>query len=254
MESNYETDLVSIIMPAFNCGRFVKESIQSVLSQSYENWELLIVNDCSTDNSLEIISSFLDPRITVISNSDNLGVAETRNVAITAARGQYIAFLDSDDIWLEGKLKRQLAELNANENAICCHTSFQRIDEFGNNIGVVYAVEHVDFKLMLKGNFIGNLSAILDRSKVDIVIRQKNIKHEDYLMWLEILQFDHENYSIGIKDVYAKYRVHTKSISANKLKSMKWHWDILRGQLKLSLLSSIVNIFYYVYFAVQKRS
>ena len=251
---NYVDDLVSVIMPAYNAGKFLEGSIASVMQQTYDKWELIIINDCSTDNTFDILKNVNDPRISIINNESNLGVAETRNHGLMKAKGQYLAFLDSDDIWLKSKLKVQLIELKANVNAVCCHTSFQRIDESNNIIGRVNAVDYVDYKLMQKGNFIGNLTGIIDRNKINLDIQQKRVKHEDYLMWLEILKFDKKNYSIGLKNVYAKYRVHTKSVSANKFKSMKWHWNILRGQLKLSLFASIINIFYYVFYAIKKRS
>lgn len=251
---NHVDDLVSIIMPAYNAGKFIEASITSVIQQTYDKWELIIINDCSTDNTLEILKNVNDSRISIINNERNLGVAETRNNGLMQAKGQYLAFLDSDDLWLKDKLRIQVIELKANVNAICCHGSFQRIDEFNNVIGMVNAVNYVDYKLMQKGNFIGNLTGIIDRNKINFAIQQKNIKHEDYLMWLEILKSNNKNHSIGIKYICAKYRVHTKSVSANKFNSMHWHWSILRSQLKLGLFTSIKNIICYVYYAVQKRS
>ncbi|WP_368084887.1 glycosyltransferase family 2 protein [Vibrio splendidus] len=250
----YKNGLVSIVMPAYNASDYIVASIDSVIKQSYENWELIIVNDCSSDNTSDILYSIDNEKIKVINNLKNNGVALSRNVAISHAKGQYLAFLDSDDLWLEDKLMLQVKALESNQNAISCHTSYDRINSNGEFLCNVTAVEKVNFKLMLKGNFIGNLTGIIDRNKIFFDISQKKVKHEDYLMWLEILKSNDVFFSIGLKDSCAKYRVVDGSVSSNKFKSVLWHWNILRCNLDFGCLISIRNVAYYIYYAVRKRT
>lgn len=246
-------DLVSIVMPTYNSGKYIINSIESVLSQSYQNWQLFIVDDYSTDNTLNIILTFKDPRIILIKNDSNKGVVFTRNRAIQAAKGQFIAFLDSDDLWLPNKLSQQVAALRQQNNAVCCHSSFRRIDESGKFINDVRTVKHINLSLMRKSNFIGNSTGIIDRNKVGTVF-QKERKHEDYIMWLDVLSKTEEAYSIGIEEVLAEYRVRSSSLSSNKVQSLNWHWSILRKEQELSIFSSVYYLCHYVYFGIKKRT
>ena len=239
-------------MPAYNCGQFIEESIRSVISQSYESWELIVVNDCSSDNTLAILEKIQEPRITIISNKINMGVADTRNVAIGTARGQYISFLDSDDLWLPEKLTKQVKALQANSKAVCSHTSFLRMDEQGKYLCDVKAIEKVTLSLMRKGNFIGNLTGLIDRQRAGTVL-QKKIKHEDYLMWLNVLEKQDGCYSIGIADVLAKYRVCESSVSSNKFKSVSWHWKILRQEQNMNIFIASYYLSHYIFYAIKKR-
>ena len=250
----FKEHLVSIIMPAYNCEAFIKESIESVMAQTYTHWELIIVNDCSTDNTLAVVTEFSDPRVTLINNEVNLGVANSRNIAIEKAEGRFIAFLDSDDLWYSTKLEKQVIALcKAGENTVCSHSSYERIDEFGSVLTRVSIKNSVKFKTLLKSNFIGNLTGIIDRSKV-VLPKQKEVKHEDYVMWLEILSSGQDFYSLGVPEVLAKYRVRAGSISANKLKSLTWHWHILRYHMRLNIFQSSLFILNYLYFASRKRA
>ena len=127
--------LVSIVMPSFNMASYIAESIRSVLNQTYTNWELIIVDDCSTDNTAEIVSSFNDSRIRYFKNEKNSGAAISRNLAFREARGEYVAFLDSDDLWREDKLEKQIHFMESN-NYSFTYTNYERIDDNGNRIGV----------------------------------------------------------------------------------------------------------------------
>lgn len=248
----FQRELVSIIMPAHNCEVYIKESIQSVLSQSYKDWELLIVNDFSTDSTLDIVLSFEDPRIHIISNSSNLGVAETRNIAIGMAKGQYIAFLDSDDTWRAEKLTKQISALQLDQYAVCCHSSFSRVNDQGKHLCNVTALERVDISLMRKSNLIGNLTGIIDRNKIGTVM-QKKVKHEDYVMWLDVLSKKPNIYSIGIVEILANYRVCNISLSGNKLQSIVWHWTVLRKEQGLRLCSALYYLSHYIFYGIKKR-
>ncbi|MFV8458419.1 glycosyltransferase family 2 protein, partial [Vibrio owensii] len=244
---------VSIIMPAYKAGIFIRRSIESVLSQTYTDFELIIINDKSLDNTMDVINSFTDERIKVITNPVNLGVAMTRNEGLKSSTGRFIAFLDSDDIWKPKKLELQVDALMDDQYAICCHTAYERINEHDEKIGQVSAIEKVNHKMLLRGNFIGNLTGVIDTNKIPFKIEQTNVKHEDYLMWLNILKFNDSYYSIGINEPLARYRVHT-SVSSNKFKSMYWHWLILRKQLKINLIKSSYYFTAYTYNAIKKRA
>ncbi|HIF9319188.1 glycosyltransferase family 2 protein [Photobacterium damselae] len=244
---------VSIIMPAYNSSLYIKSSIESVLSQTYKNFELIIINDCSSDDTLSIVSSFNDERIIILSNENNLGVSETRNKGLAISSGRFIAFLDSDDLWDSEKLELQVKELVKNKNAICSHSSFYRIDEKGNTIGEVKAECIVNARKQRYGNFIGNLTGVIDIVKLGYIPSQKSIKHEDYLMWYEVLNSNEDDfYSVGIMQPLAKYRVH-HSLSSNKFKSMYWHWLVIRNEMKLNYIKSIYYFLGYVYNATKKR-
>lgn len=245
--------LVSVIMPTYNVANYLSESIKSVLSQSYQNWELIIVDDYSTDNTLHMISTFKDPRIILIKNQSNKGVALSRNLALEAATGQYITFLDSDDLWLSSKLSQQVSILEKQSDAVCCHTSFRRINEKGEFLNDVYSVKKVNLSLMRKSNFIGNLTGMIDRKKVGTIF-QKQRKHEDYIMWLDVLSKTEDAYSIGIEEILAEYRVRSSSVSSNKLQSLNWHWSILREEQELSIFSAVYYLCHYVYFGIKKRA
>ena len=147
-------ELVSIIMPTYNCARFIRESIDSVLAQTYTNWELIIVDDSSTDNTAEMIANFNDPRIHYLRNEQNEGAALTRNKALRAVKGRYIAFLDSDDLWHPDKLERQIAFMEQNGYAFTYH-EYTEIDESSNPIGIyVSGKKHVrPFDMYAKGTF-----------------------------------------------------------------------------------------------------
>ncbi|PMK67124.1 hypothetical protein BCT94_17625 [Vibrio breoganii] len=239
-------------MPVYNSERYLKKSIVSVLSQTYINFELIIVDDCSNDNSIEIIREFRDKRIFLIRSYVNSGVALSRNKALKLAKGQYISFLDSDDLWLPNKLKFQVAVINSRKNAIICHSSYFKSFEDGSISGCVHAKSHVDKKLMLTGNFIGNLTGLFDRSRVDVIL-QFDVKHEDYLMWFKLLSINDNYYSVGINKPLAIYRVHNKSISFNKVSSSLWHWNILRNELNISWVKSVKYFFLYAFNAISKR-
>jgi len=240
-------------MPTYNVISYISASIESVISQSYQNWELIIVDDCSNDNTIKLISEFKDTRIILIKNKSNKGVAFSRNVALKAATGQYITFLDSDDLWLPNKLSKQITILEQQSDAVCCHTSFRRINEKGEFLNDVYSVKKVNLSLMRKSNFIGNLTGMVDRKKVGTIF-QKQRKHEDYIMWLDVLSKKKGAYSIGIEEVLAEYRVRSSSLSSNKLQSLSWHWSILREEQGLSIFTAVYYLCHYVYFGIKKRT
>ena len=213
-------DLVSVIMPAYNSEEFIAESIEAVLAQSYSNLELIIVVDGGHDGTGDLVASFrdLDPRVSVIYHDCNCGIAEARNSGLKLALGRYIAFCDSDDVWLSDKLSIQL-EIMSDNNVALSHASVLIIDKDGNFLRNRTMPERVDLAMMKKRNFMINSSAVIDSMLFD-TISQHDVKHEDYDMWLRL--FKHDVVSLAVKRPLVKYRVHSDNVTSSALKSLGW--------------------------------
>ncbi len=246
-------DLVSIITPSYNSVNFIEETINSVITQTHQNWEMIIVDDCSKDNSVELIQEYVnkDSRIKLIQNKENKGAAETRNIALRIAKGKFIAFLDSDDLWLPQKLEKQLNFMKKNEIAFS-FTSYQIIDEKGASIGkIVRAPNKISYSQYLKNTIIGCLTVIIDRSKVG-VFEMPNIRSsQDMALWLLIMKRGFSAY--GYDKVLSKYRLVTGSITSNKHKSAKSVWRVYREIEKLSFYTSVISFIGYAYNGLKKR-
>lgn len=248
--------LVSIITPMHNAEKFVARTIESVQKQTYTDWEMIIVDDGSSDGSADIVQTYAksDTRIHYKRLDQNAGVAQARNIAIQSAVGRYIAFLDSDDIWKPDKLRRQLA-LMQETGTMFCYTACGVIDEDGKESGRVRHVpERVAYKDLLKGNVIPCLTVLLDRKQLSqqgINVAMPLVPHEDYAAWLSILK--QGVVADGINEILAEYRVNKKSVSANKLQAMKWTWQIYRKQEKLGLVKSMECFLGYLYQAGRKH-
>lgn len=242
-------ELVSVIMPVYNAGEFLEEAIRSVMSQSYTNWELLVVDDNSTDNSMAIAERLAkeDDRIRILRNPNPTGYPATpRNLAVEKSRGRYIAFLDSDDVWLPGKFEHQLPFFNESEKIGVVFSNYEKVDEYSNREGrVVKARKRTTYRKLLLGNVIGNVTAMYDVKRVGKVYFPL-VRHEDYAMWLSILKRGYIARNTG--GVTALYRVSENSVSARKMRLLSWQWNIYRNVEHLSLLESI---FYYANYAVR---
>jgi glycosyltransferase involved in cell wall biosynthesis len=236
--------LFSIIMPCYNAEKYLKQSIDSILKQTYGNWELIIINDSSTDSSLKIINSFKDHRISLIDNLKNEGVAFSRNKGIKMAKGDFIAFIDSDDLWNEKKLFTQLNYLNRGYD-ICC-SNYIKIDELGNFIKEIKDLEIIDFKSMLKSNLIPNSSAVYNVDRLG-KFYQKKIGHEDYLMWLNIFKLDSSIIAYRVQENLMSYRSHSENISYSKFTAAIWTWNIYYNELELGFLQSSKSFINYIY-------
>ena len=243
-------DLVSIITPSYNASKFISETINSVLSQTHENWELLIVDDYSSDSSNKIIEKFIkkDNRIKLIKLKENSGPAVARNKAIAEAKGRYVAFLDADDLWYPKKLEKQI-DFMSRYNLVFTYSSYDLIDENGNDLGIFKTKERISYNELLRTCNIGCLTAIVDVSCIGKDYME-DVGHEDYTLWLKILK--KIGFTYGIKDSLAKYRILKSSISGNKLKSALWQWKIYREVEKLSLMQSVYYFLHYVYFGYFK--
>jgi glycosyltransferase involved in cell wall biosynthesis len=225
---------VSIITPNYNCAPYIAQAIESVRAQSFPDWELIIADDCSTDGSPGIAAGYAekDRRIRLFGTPSHSGSPlQPRNLALQMARGRYIAFLDSDDLWLPGKLERQIALLGNRQTAIV-FSDYEKISKEGRrNARVIRAPIAVTYRDLLKSNYIGNLTALCDTEKTGRLFFE-HPGHEDYALWLGILRRGFTARNTGT--VEALYRVRKGSVSAGKGAALKWQWDIYRRQMKLS--------------------
>ena len=242
-----EKEKVSIIVPMYNAEKFIGKAIETVLSQTYENWEMLIMNDVSTDNSLAVVNEFAkkDDRIKVVNTEKNMGVVKGRNHLIDLARGKYIAFLDADDYWHSEKLEKQIQFMKEKNASISC-TEYTRVRENGEKINEVVIKPEISYTDMLKNNYLGCLTVMYDVEKVGKRYFKELEKNEDYVLWLEIVKDVKIIY--GLKENLAYYRVLDNSRSSNKVKTAKVRWEIYRKVEKLSLLKSI---YYFLHYAVR---
>ena len=242
-----EKEKVSIIVPMYNAEKFIGKTIESVLSQTYENWEMLIMNDVSTDNSLAVVSEFVkkDKRIKIVNTEKNVGVVKGRNFLIELASGKYIAFLDSDDYWHSEKLEKQIKFMKGKNASISC-TEYTRVRENGEKINEVIIKPEISYTDMLKNNYLGCLTVMYDVEKIGKRYFKELEKNEDYVLWLEIVKDVKTIY--GLKENLAYYRVLDNSRSSNKVKTAKVRWEIYRKIEKLPLLKSI---YYFMHYAVR---
>ena len=242
--------LVSIIMPCYNAQEYIEEAIRSVIQQHYQNWELIIINDSSSDNSQEIIEIYRaqESRIVSLHNSDNIGAARSRNRGLELARGDYIAFLDSDDIWLPMKLNKQVA-LMQKEHIALCYSAYEVIDTQGVKTSTFHVPSRLSYSDMLKTSIMGTLTTIYHAKTLGKYYFEE-LGHEDYVMKLQLLK--RVPFAQGINEPLAKYRIHTKSLSRNKFHAAQWQWKIYREVEHLSLAKSIYYFLHYAYFGVFK--
>lgn len=246
---------ISIITPVYNCEKYIKDTIEVVKSQTYENWELLLVDDCSTDNSKEIIERYLidDKRIKYFKLDKNSGAAAARNYALDKATGRFIAYLDADDLWKKEKLEKQVEFMQKNNYAFSC-TSYEKIDEDGNSKGkIVIMPKKIDYNFYLKNTIIQTVGVMVD---VDItgkeVLVMPNIRRrQDAATWCQILKANYDCY--GMEDALAYYRVVSNSLSSNKLKAVKGTWFLYRKIEKLSFIKACYCFIGYAWNACKKR-
>ncbi|MBF1436353.1 MAG: glycosyltransferase family 2 protein [Prevotella micans] len=244
--------LISIIMPMHNSAAFVGEAIESVLAQSYREWELIIVDDESTDASVSIVEAYAqkDSRIRLFRNPKPIKMPSApRNMGLSMVKGRYIAFLDSDDMWLPEKLTQQIP-LMQNPQVAIVYSNYEKMTESGKKTGrVIKAPRQADYKKLLRGNVIGNLTGIYDKEKVGIV-PFLNIHHEDYAMWLSILKRGFIAQNTGT--VAARYRLSSSSVSTNKYRVLSWQWNIYRNIEHISIMKSTIYFVSYAFKAFLK--
>jgi len=244
-------ELVSIITPSYNSEKFISKTIDSVLLQVYKHWEMIIVDDCSSDNSNQIIEKYCikDSRIKLIKLPKNQGAAIARNKAIEESNGRFIAFLDADDLWYPDKLTIQLEFMTANSLAFT-YSSYDLIDEIEEPLGQFLTKENLTYNCLLKTNSIGCLTAIYDTHKLGKLCMPVISKRQDYALWLVILK--QINCATGIVKPLATYRIRTKSISSNKMTSAMYQWKIYRNIEKISIIKSAYYFILYTFNGIKK--
>lgn len=238
--------LVSIITPTYNSEKYISETIQSVQNQTYKNWEMIIVDDASTDKTIEIIQNFMDddPRIHLLCNFKNIGAAKTRNKAIEKISGHFMTFLDADDIWFPSFIENSIAKIKET-NVGFVFSSYKRSNE---NLEFVYSdfivPQKVNYFDILKTNSISCLTAFIDVKKLGIKKMPDILKRQDMGLWLKYLK--EIPFAIGVLEPQAIYRIRENSLSRNKKKLLKYQWQFYRTVENLSFFSSIYYMLHWM--------
>jgi glycosyltransferase involved in cell wall biosynthesis len=216
---------VSVVTPAYNCEDLIGATIESILAQTYEDWELLITDDCSTDGTREVVERYVqrDSRIHLLRLEKNGGAGAARNNSIRAAKGRFIAFCDSDDRWTPDKLERQLKFMTDGGYGLT-YTSYEVCDEQDNICGYVECLPWLNYARILRDNGIGCLTAIYDRDKVGLFEMPMLRRRQDWCLWLDIIR--HSGTAYGLKEPLAIYRVRSGSLSRNKVAMLRWNYRV----------------------------
>ncbi len=244
MSNDYQPGLVSIVMPCYNGEKFIRETIESVKLQTYSKWELLVIDDGSSDSSVDIVKSYAkdDSRIILISQK-NGGSAVARNNGIKHAKGQYIALLDSDDLWLPKFLSSQIKFMKE-KNAVCVCSTYGRIDEESHDIlKPVQSKSLITSKDMEAIDYIGCLAGLYDRAKYGKIYLHEELKSllDDYAYWIDIVNL--EGVAYGNPELLAKYRLRNNSLTSKKSKLIKVHYRFYRKYRKFGPVKSTVCLF-----------
>ena len=269
--------LVSIIVPVYRAQAYIAETIKMVIAQSYKKWELLLVDDCSDDGSADAVRNALlayesgtadnapenvdsvetyqcsgGQSVLLIRKSRNEGAAKARNTGLSYAKGRYIAFLDADDVWLPGKLEKQLAFMEKKQAGFV-FSAYEFGDETAEPTGkVVHVPNTLTYREALSRTVIFTTTVVLDRDVVpDELIRMPQVESEDTATWWQILRAGHV--ACGLDEVLAIYRRPPKSLSSNKLKAVRRIWNLYRRQERLSMLSSVYYFVFWAYRATMRR-
>lgn len=243
--------LVSIIMPTYNCGRFIGESIRSVLTQTYTNWELLIVDDCSTDNTAEVVAAFTDPRIHYQRNEHNSGAAVTRNTALRMVKGRYIAFLDSDDLWLPEKLEKQIAFMQQNGYAFT-YANYQIMNEDGSLTGKQLKMPtSLTYYQYCCNTAIGCLTVVIDKQQTGYFLMPNIKSSHDMALWLLIMRRGFKAYAFP--ECLASYRLVSTSNTSKKWKAAQDVWRVYRELEHMNIFKAAYCFCGYALHAVLKR-
>lgn len=252
MPANEKNNLISIIMPAFNAEKYISAAIESVVKQKYKNWELIIVDDASTDNTLSVIEKWMqkDERIILYKNIKNLGVSHTRNKAISLSSGKWIAFLDSDDIWVDSKLENQMNYIyDHNINFVFTGSSY--INELGSAYkGTFQVPKFVSYESLKKHNVISCSSVLINKKYFENIKMEDDSIHEDYATWLTILK-DYDENAYGINEPLLIYRISKGSKSGNKIKTFRMTYKVYRF-IGLNRIKSVYYLIHHIYNSIKK--
>jgi len=242
--------IVSVVMPAYNCEKFIEQAVRSVLSQTFTDWELIVVDDCSDDETANIVKGFADFRVRIIENNENLGGAASRNLAIRLARGRYIAFLDADDTWERDKLQTQLSFMQS-QNVAFCFSGYKVIYEGSPRVDMIKVPEKVGFTQLLKHNYIGCLTAVYDTWPYGKIYMPLVKKRQDFALWLEILKKC--DFAYSVPDALGSYRVRPGTLSSSKADALKYYWRVLRDVGQCGLFSAFYNLSAYLMIVYIKK-
>lgn len=245
--------LISVIMPCYNMASYVADSIKSVIAQTYPHWELLIVDDASTDETVSIIESYVqtDSRIRLAIKTQNSGIADTRNQCIQTAQGQFLAFLDADDIWHPEKLEKQL-NFMLEKNVGFTYSTYDWIDEEGNTLNrFINTIGNLDYETYLRNTIIGCSTVMVNKAIIGEVVVPKFRTSEDTATWLDILKKGYLAYAID--EPLVSYRIRRKSASSNKIKAAADLWKVYRRHEKLPFFKATYYFSCYAFNAIKKR-
>ena len=248
-----ETGLISIVMPSYNCSSFIKETVDTVISQTYKNWELIIVDDCSTDDTLMVLKQLTkqDSRIQYIKLEKNSGAAVARNMGIAVSKGEYIAFLDSDDLWREDKLEKQVAFMTDNKCKFS-FTGYDLVDKNGNSLNkIVYAPNKISYDRLLYDTPVFTSTVMYNRSffKDERMPVMKN--GEDVAMWLQMVK--KVPYACGLQECLVSYKKRDASLSSGVITKLKRRWAIYRVAEKIPLYKACILYIQYLFCVIRKR-
>lgn len=253
-DNNFD-EKISIITPTYNSEKYIKKTIESVRNQTYYNWEMLIIDDCSVDSTVELVKSMKenDQRIHLIELGENVGAARARNVGLENSSGRYIAYLDSDDIWMPTKLEQQVLFMKKNNVAFSCVT-YEIIDSEGKRLNkVIHMLPKLNYSMFLKNNLLQTVGIMIDTNKVNkrYLVMPDIFRPEDAATWLQILKSGIDCY--GIDETLAQYRRVENSLSGNKFKGALGMWKLYRNIEKLSFPFSCYCFIRYAFLAIWKR-
>ncbi len=248
--------LVSVITPTYNSQEFIEQTINSILEQSYKNWELILIDDASSDETVEIINDYTSKhsKISLIQNKTNQGAGISRNIGINAAKGDFIAFLDADDLWLSNKLEVQI-DLMLKNNLDVCFSSYDLMDEGGNKLYKrVNALSELSYKKLLRSNYVGNLTGIYNRKTLGKIQSTEFRKRQDWLLWLAAIKRSNKP-ATGIQESLALYRVRKNSMSSNKFDLIKYNFQVYNKGLGFSWIKSMgfFLLFLFEHFLIKPR-
>lgn len=258
-----QTDKVSIIVPMHNAAKFIEDTIASVVNQTYKNWELILVDDCSTDNTLEVVQAVKtkmeknpdaasEGKIIVIPLNENVGAANTRNTGLEKSTGRYVSYLDADDLWVKEKLEKQVAHM-VRTGAAFSFTGYEFADENGEGTGKVVRVpETISYKQALQNTTIFTSTVMFDTQQIPREeLAMPVMKSEDTALWFKILRQGCLAYGLDVNLV--AYRRAGKSLSSNKLEALRRIWNLYRKAEHLSVPYSMYNFFFWAVRAVRRR-
>lgn len=249
-------NLVSIIVPVYNVENFIEETMDCVLAQTYPDWELLLVDDCSNDNTVTLIRRYMektgDPRIRLITQSSNMGAARARNRALREAGGRYVAYLDADDLWMPEKLEKELAFMREKDAAFV-FTGYEFADETGKGTGkVVHVPEKLTYRQALSNTTIFTTTVMFDLEKLPKEqLEMPVIKSEDTALWFRVLRSGVTAH--GLDENLVKYRRAGRSLSSNKLEAIRRIWNLYRKAEGMNVISSVWHFCFWAIRAVGRR-